>query len=240
MSFNHKSITRTVQGETDKRIIVSHPLPLARAISYGNNWTRIRIGIRLSFRRSTNWVSPPLMYFGLSSGSDALPGTATPNHFIGLSNVESNTITMASGNPYLTLTGTNKQYFNRIANGSVTRFPQTNNNYFSMYHVLNGRSGIIIEIQKGEASWTLQGWTSRTDVWNVTPEIFKDGMGRTSLPTGIDSSSPWSNMSASGNTKTFSIDEETNGYLDTVCFSWLGYGEDNAFEISDIDYAVLA
>lgn len=225
---DHKSITRTVNGETDRRLIVRHPLPLARTISAGSNWNQIRFIMRLCTRRKTSWTSAPKLYIGMSSGATALPGTSTPNHFYGVSSISN---WGASGSiTYFATSGAGAQqicYQNGVA--STAAFTTNSGESWNAGHMDANRQMFGIEFIKG-SPWTVKVFgTSYTA--NMTLTDFKNAIDSTlATPPGMA-------LRASG---TFTIDEATYGALDTFCFAFIHNSEDNCFEVSDIDYAVLA
>lgn len=227
----HEIVERTVNTETDKRALVDnlHP-PLVRKMAVGSDWTKLRIGMRVSSRRSTAWSSPPYFYFGLCAGLEAPPGSATPNHFVGIRSSGVNW-DVSSGNPSWFPNNSNSFGRCMIQDGatSYTAVSASGNPSY-IWESSQGRTCIFLDLTKG-ATWTITPviqYASNSFALNATADEFR------ALMEVAEFSSPLL-IRGEG---TMSVDESTYGELDSVCFAFLG--STDGFEVSDIAYAVLA
>ena len=80
-----KTILRSVGGVNDVRAALSNST-LRRLLSIGSNWTKLRVGVRMSILDSGgNITGSPRFVIGLcaSSGNPVNNGSATTGHFVG-------------------------------------------------------------------------------------------------------------------------------------------------------------
>src|SRR5690606_3245991 len=94
MALTAEIVTRTISGETDKRLRISDGYYVRRVSELigDDTWTKIRILMRVSFlteKAYGNYTGYPSWFFGLCTGTDSPPGTVSPQHFAGL---ESNSV----------------------------------------------------------------------------------------------------------------------------------------------------
>lgn len=225
----HETIQRTIAGETDSRLIVdnAHTTPV-RTLLMGSSWNSMRLAIRVSCSRTSDYTSPPSFYFGLTSGKTAPPGSVTPNHFIG---VKSNTQTWR----YRTTFGSPECIqlsFNSclIANGSESGsiFGAQGDTFNTPTFSINtsGRSVFMLEIIKG-SPWTLKMWSLLSNSTyashrNKTVEELQSFIQQGTVPTGFIESS----------TTAFTPNEATYGYFDSACVYFSG--TPTTFEVNDI------
>lgn len=230
MAITKNIVTRyLVTGENDKRIQIAGGA-IARTLKMGANWTHLRIGMRWSTTRSyadgTTWPSPPPFWFGICSGKVNVPGTLSPAHFFG---IKTRTSVAWDMNNLTNLACRLCVDACHIAAGveSLAVFGATNAGVrVGCFDAAKNRvSGIILDIVKGDPTWTISGrWTAGNVTTNgPTLTNFKDAMNGASLL----------NQAAPPPTDTsFSPNEAAHGVLDTLVFSF-----PNAtfpFEISDL------
>jgi len=226
----HEIVQRTLSGEVKNGVLLDnlHP-PLVRTMDIGNDWTTLRIAVRISTQRTAVTTSPQFFYLGVCSGTTAPPGSTTPNHFIGCSTTSANwtygaTTGMGFGWRYL-----------KIVNGvetAVNAFASADANGPCIANNTVARSVLKLEITKG-ATWTIRSTYRRSGnlAGTCTNAAFEELMGAS---IGALPSVHSNNITNS----TLTVDETTNGPLDTICCVFLD--PNGPFEVYDFKYAKLA
>ena len=230
-------VERTISGETDKRLQIAGG-HYVRKLDVGSDWTIMRVGMRLSTNRTTSWATPPKLYAGLVSGTSAPPGTATPNHFLGLRTNASNWNYTSS---YSLGLGVWQTTANSVQTGKselgAESFASSSPSKILYAGVSTTRhTGLFFTIRKSASTWEFEHFIQGNE-WNYDLTRFIDCMNATDF-TGSAGSALY--FVDGVNSTGLTVDEATYGALDTVCFSWLGEGASNAFEISDIAVRRLA
>lgn len=233
-------VQRIIRSETEKRLVLTAE-QCGRVLEVGSNWSKLRIGGRISSTRYSNWSSPPSFNIGLSAGTSNMVGDATPQHFLGVRTnsvgwiyspsgteggaLETNLSTVRIVNGVVTATGIGHQTNVYTANRPSIACAYDNGNSTQVI------SAIFIEITKGSPNFNVKVWSnvigsvSNTRVaQHVTAARFNDAMSAEAIPEGNG------NWIAIGNTD-YAIDEATNGYFNALNIAWLGTG--SSFEISD-------
>jgi hypothetical protein len=247
----NQAITRTVRGETKKRLSIEGSY--IDSLIVGATWTKIRLGMRFSVTHNASVSSPPSIYFGLASSSGNVVGQPTPKHFLG---VKTNAATWGYGQS--TINGsllTSGMSTVRIISGSESanaigvqggNIVLNNNAPVLACSTTDGTDdssallyGYFIEITKGSPNYNIALWAvgstdssnSQRPNRNITNEKFMDYMDAASPPTGTNQ------LVAIGNTN-YAINEATDGVLDTVNVAWMG----SAFpiEIANLEVKVVS
>lgn len=232
MALTAEIVTRTISGETDKRLRISDGYYVRRVSELigDDTWTKIRILMRFSFlteKANGDYKGYPSWFFGLCTGTDSPPGTLSPQHFAGL---ESNSNTLR-----VTTSGA---YFARQSHNGTDPIPtvykggiKTSGSYIFLSGTIS-RSAARLPSYYG-ITFTRNSPTSMSCVWYVkgasSVDDFASALEATAdVPGNAD------------NNTSFSLepDETTYGELDSVCFSFLG--DVDSFEISDLAVKRLA
>lgn len=222
----HETVSRTISSEVDERALLDngHP-PLARLFSIGDDWTSIRVGIRLSTTRATAWSTVPSFYFGVCSGLSNPAGTVSPNHFVGVTSIMDWT---TIGDAFRLWSATSNARLVKFESGSAaTATPSSAGTlYCGKSSVL--RSVLYLDITKGSPNWTIKGYGG-TYFTDQTLSVFKANMNASGAPP-----SPIT-LVING---TIAVDEATYGAMNAVNLAFLS-GSD-PFEISDVDYKKIS
>lgn len=230
-------VKRTISGVDDQRVVVDNSKsPWVRTMAIGSNWTKIRIGLRIgTTRAAVTWPTMPYFYFGIGAGVESVPNVAGCPNFVGISSntqgmegTNANYATIGSGSggrPWRTVV---------VQNGSESSVaPNTNTIFTRINRVSYGLSLWFLELEKSGGNMNLNLYRSSWSDNNVgTLSDFRDCMDSVTIP------SPFNENGLQTNQRTVAVDEPTYGYFDTICISFLS--PTDGFEISDIDYAVLA
>lgn len=224
-------VERTVLSVTDKRIVLGAE-QLGRTISIGTNWNKIRIGMRCSTTYTS--TSPLPLLFGLCSGTTAMAGDATPEHFVGVRfDVAGWGVTNYTG--FLSAYG----WACKIVDGTAT---QTGNDSTGawMAKTANCTGALMLEITKGSPNFTISkirsiGTTSGTPTYSsedITQALFEQAMLSAASPPSIAGHiGQWAS-------NTIAVNEATDGYLDTINIKW---GDPVAtLDINEIAWARLS
>lgn len=224
-------VERTVNSETDQRLVVDGAY-YARPLRWGNDWTKIRVGVRFGVNRTSAWTSPPYFYMGLSSGSAAFPtnNVAGCPQFFGW-RTNSDWVYNTDIDRTIANNSTSGKKKVVVKNGTTTESDVTTANYLYARTSTVRRACMIMEITKG-SPWSLNLYSQNDSTAEITLAIFNDAMQAGTISTTYF---PYTSLAT-----TETVDEATYGDLDTLVLSWLGTGNSNAFEISDIAVAKLS
>lgn len=226
-------VTKTANGETDKRLVVLENA-VRRKSKIGTNWTYARVVMRLATSRNSAWTNPPAWWFGMMSGTSDPPGSATPQHFIGVKNKNdwtnsTNYIEMGTGI-------TRTKYEGGLASNEDVA-SVTGVHVLNCFKTPSGRSIWALEIIKPPQSAYSPNWEIRMyaslNSSNCTPTEFQNVL---SAPIDSLGSVLGNNMIASSG-RPIAINEGTYGMLDTGVFSWMDDTE--SFELCDFDVVVV-
>ena len=231
-------VERTVNGETEKRLQLSKAYYLRKIKE--TEWTKLRVFFRISTCRDSAWASPPRFYMGLCAGNSAPGVVASPAHFAGWWNRTTDdwNYDVSKGLGVF-------QNRSSYAGGRIGKFENGvetsgNGGFNSPNHYIKnigqGHSVIGFVFRKGSPNWEFSAYCvyGSYDI-DYTPDRFSDLINVADF--GYFDLVDNANYRILGTYEplgALAIDETTYGTLDTVCFSWLGEGAENAFEISDI------
>lgn len=150
-------LLRTISSIDDKRAVLANS-QIARTLTIGNSWTKIRVGIRYSYLDpGANLTSTPRFVIGVCSGTSNIYGDSTTTNFIGAISDRS-TWTYTAGTPPYFVNGGGSIY-------PVTRVGSTTTIDGSSLHALpqvalgadtGYRSLFAVEIEKGSPNYTVQ------------------------------------------------------------------------------------
>ena len=226
----------TFGSENDGRIVLSNSA-IARKLSVGNGWTRIRICARICLEDTGgNIVGAPTSWVGVLSDPNGLNGPLTSNtsHFVGVKTA-GGTMTRYSG--YYGLSGSDGVAVKKVK-GTTTVSSSTA--YISgvrdvSNRVSTARSLCVVEIKKGSTSFTCQSvsptntnaMTQDYSMLNVKTLMNIDTMsGVSDYLSGV--SSTWTTSSA----LSVAVSESNDGPLNGICIAW--NRADAPMHISDV------
>lgn len=223
----------------DKRLVLASGQAL-RGPSYGNTWTKIRIGLRLTVPVIASVTGTPNLVIGVCNGTSAGFADLLTNNFCGIRTTSGTWV--FGGTP--AVDGYNSQVVwkvcKRIAavltdhgTGAITG---ATNTYVAGTESI--RSAVIIQIEKGSPNYTFRivvpssATAGQTDV--------SDGQFKQFMELDASLSSPGSiitNYTTFVSNNTLAMDE-TNGDLDTINIFWDRTAVD--CQISDVDHRLVA
>ena len=220
-------VNRVISTVSDNRLSLLGE-SWARTMSGGNDFTKLIIGMRLSLNDYTERTNMARWYFGLTSGTSAPPGSATPNHFVGVT-TQANPGWHVGSADCVEIGYTAKNTTSKIIAGTETI---TSTNAAPAQFIVGRAStktvGMFFQFEKS-TNWTLNCYcTPVTD--NCDLATFLTYMN---VSTIVGAGTLVSVLATAA--KTISVDEATNGNLDTICISWPS--EVAALEISDVAWA---
>lgn len=146
-------VSRTYSSVVDQRISL-HNDYIARTMSIGTNWTRVRIGFRWSLNDGGTIVAAfsPFFWAGLCSGTTNPVGAQTPTNWFGFW-WKNPSIQWSPGSNVYSQLGGSGMTPSKIVNGV-----QTNGTSFGSFYIsglTSVRSFMILEITKGSPNWQL-------------------------------------------------------------------------------------
>ena len=149
--MSHRIESITVSEVLDKRLIQRNG-QAARVLSIGNDWTRIRIGVRVTSTSLNVGLGVSKFYLGLmsnpSSGMENGPLGNTTNHFVGF--LSTTGLWALSTSPIHHYANVNHSFSKKI-NATVTS-AATYQPFFSAVSTV--RLAMVIEIVKGSPNFT--------------------------------------------------------------------------------------
>lgn len=209
-----------VTVSASKRLDLSNGQALRRPI-YLNNWTTVRIGLRLCFPSAAAIVGTPRLYIGMGSGLTAGVGDATTTNFIGVVTNGATWSRSLSGAQAYTLIG-GIIVVKKV--GVTTTFHGTGNmtatNHGSMDAAF--QSVILVEITKGSPNYTVNVGLPTSNSGVIAVNITDANMDAyMSLPIGMAGIGAVSNPNivavTTNNTLAMS---EVAGVLDCLQIYW--------------------
>jgi hypothetical protein len=146
-------ISRTISAATDKRAKITNG-NIFRKLAMGNNWTKIRIGLQMSFDGSATVSGTPRFAVGLQSGIINSYG-AGPDNFLGVRfNSSMSTLDWTSDTVNYYRTSVAPVVTKKIGGTDTDGSNLGSNVYFSSAPA-TARTGFLIEITKGSPNYTV-------------------------------------------------------------------------------------
>lgn len=225
-------VTKTVSSEANQRLSLTSAA-YVRPMDFGSNWSHIRIAARVAVNINTGTtdIPAPNFFLGLTSGSSAVPGTATPNHFLGIRTPSSISFFNNEANYVFTSNTASSSLGCMIIDGVETTSITGNTfGYTFLGNASTMATVFCIEIIKGSPNYTIDYSSSINGGVYPTSAIFENIMA--------SGASVFGDMRIKLNDAPFAVDEATNGPLDSICLSW---GSPTVeLEILDLNFARLA
>lgn len=228
-------ISRTISSIEDRRIQLAGS-NIARKMSILDDWTTLRIGLRVCFVPSTPGTGfvltgTPVFAFGVCSGVVNTYGSESPSHFVGIRTTSTSTEYKISGNDIYGATSTTSGctwLATRYQNGSLTSGASGKFGAFSA-ELATIRSCLFLQLDKvgGNISVQLYAPTdvgAKTDISQGSFFNVMEGVTMTGL----------SNYTLNSAETISTLDEATYGVLDTVNVFWDRITQ--KMEICDIAY----
>ena len=225
----------TAAGISDNRLQVINK-GYARKMEIGSSWTSIRIAARFSIRTDTPPITIPFLYFGLSAGTSSIPGTASPAHFLGMGLAQGIVLNASdSSSLYRADASANTRHLAQWKSGVKSETIGTGAGLYPMLPKGGFARGMwMMEITKGSPNFAVKGYMWINTNSEMTRSVFNDMLQNGSAGT------------ISGNLVTRawvgdvtpSVDEATDGYLDSLCIAW-GH-ETIALDLADMAFKDLS
>jgi len=220
--------TVTIGGIVDKRLVLGNA-QVARVLNVGT-WTTLRIGVRFCFDDFGGIVyGPPRLCIGLLSSPSGTNGPLgeTTSHFVGFRTAANFLRTTTAGIVYYAITTNGVEFCSKVGNTVTSLFNSFSNNMSAT--PATNIWPIFIELTKAGPGSPVN-WSMSLIHWNqtiVNRHITKAEMltametsNSTTLTAYMDSlisGTPYTNNPVTG---TISVNEATNGTLDSVCVAW--------------------
>ena len=229
---------RTISAVDDKRIQLSNSCCARKwTTDLGTSWTKIRVGARVSITDSgATLTSTPRFAFGIQSGiSNLFLDAGGPTHWAGVVSYE------ASWGRYVTpvkydLSGesgpcmkVSKKIATSLTEGSTVASARI----CIADATVASRIVMFLDITKGSPNFTFNLFTWQNNIGN-------GAMGDVTLATYLAQivlASP-SITNHAAESATLAVDEASNGYFDSVGFSW--NRTDALIELSDVTVVRLS
>jgi hypothetical protein len=233
-------VSRTISSILDKKVALSNGF-IAREMSIGSDWTKLRIGMRLSvdlLGGSSNLVGVKL-YAGLCSGTANTVGQATTTNFIGVraGGATGEGYTYAAGPPKkITRNGGGGGMMKKVGS-TITAGSADGNLFYNFADVsANVRLAWLLEITKGSPNYTAQ-------VINNNNGTLGADISYTSLASAMDAGTMAGAQTALGGVYGLSGSlslafDEVAGALNAVNISWSHTSA--KLEVSEVLYARIA
>jgi len=219
-------ISRTINGEVDQRLSINGE-EIGRTISIGSDWTKLRIGMRITMLGSTAIGTSMPLAIGLSSGTAKMYADPSTTHFVGF----------RTGATAWTISGShhipgNWEKLVKVG-GIVSSSAITWTNTPVIPRPETKRGQFFLDITKGSGA-TPTSWILNIDSYAA------NNSSDVNLPGFIASMQTLNDVNATAFTgdTSITVDEEANGTLDTINIAWLGTAGN--IELSDIGYTRLA
>jgi len=200
----------------DRRLEIGGAEAIRKPI-YADNWTRLRIGLQLSFNGVASSISgTPRFAFGVCNGNANVQVAATADHVVGFkTNVT--TMTYSAGPPsYFSWTAAH-HFFKKVG---VTETTSAFTSIFGgIVNTTANRSGWFIEIVKGSPNFSMtygRPIGSAPIQADMTDDQFQAVM---ELASFSDIGTIISNYGVS-TTITLAVDEVANGVLNNLFVYW--------------------
>lgn len=221
-------VNRTNGSDVDKVISLANE-QMARTLTVGSDWKRIRIGIRYEISSSYASISNPLFAWGIGAGTSSLYNSNTTTYFLGYDNDISKTWSNAT-NQYSTDDISSSRFIQKI-NNSITVFHYDRTYFDSVASNGKHRRILYMDMKKDivdPGMWLINysfdaynGWGSGAD---YSSSIFYSDITNDTSSVSDQHSNP----------KTFyvPVSESVYGTLDTLIFYW--NKTNPPIEISDV------
>lgn len=202
-------LLKSPSGVDDKRIKLANA-QFARPFDVGT-WSKIRVFCRMSINdNAIMGVGNTIMMFGLCSGTTNLPGDATTQHAVGLG---TNSTWTSSSASYYSAVGI---FLSRI--GTTLSFDLGGGSAGTIGFGRNDagiqRGLYFLDITKGSPNWTFHYFT-RNGSTAVVDVSYDTMMSIAEIETGMSLTGH-----VLGTSRSFPVDEGTNGALNSVCMWW--------------------
>ena len=219
------SIDSVTIGGTEDRRFTLDSTDAARAISIGSNWSRIRVGCRLSFQDSGgNIAGTPRLYVGMLSNPTANlsngPLGGSTSHFVGLIANTVNWVRTGGTPTYYTVnTG---GWFGKKIGGAITTVAGVGVSAVFVAMPTLRRTALFVDIIKGSPNFTIRfALNQGLPVDWISEDHVKVAM-RLSDSTVINTYATSVGYTGynTGSVGSLAVDEGVNGALNAVCVGW--------------------
>lgn len=229
----------TINGEDDGRLVLGNAQVAAKLVPLDNGWTRLRIGVRLSFEDiGSNITGTPVFWIGaMSNPSSSMangPLSSTTSNFVG---IKTNSPTWVrtvggAGAPILYdwSNGSGWVMIHKSQNSTQTGTSNIGgvNKYVSA-STSSYRSAIIVDIKKGGSGFTGSMLViGNTNVPDISLQKMKNAMEQSALTSAA------TELTGSYSTviDNFVACDESSGSLNAICVAWDRFA--SKVHISDI------
>jgi hypothetical protein len=235
------STIEIINRSGDKRLLLAQS-QLARTMAIGSDWAKLRVGVTMSLDGAQeNITGTPRLLMGLNSGTSNLPFDETPGHFIG---VRTNVASMTYAGTALSygISDTIQLYKNLAGVETTSNLTSARNMGISRasenHDYVNGPSVStwFLDLEKVDAStmgvvFASQEYAANED-HGLTESAFKQAMTLEDIADAVVFGTQ-----AKTSSGTVSIDEASDGFLDTICIAW---DRLISLEVSKVSFARLA
>lgn len=208
-------LSRTIGALVDKKL-KCYPGGYAGVLQAGNTWNTIRIGLHFAFDGAATLAGTPRLIVGMNAGKAATFGDLSCSHFLGyVLSAASFTYNAGGGIPYFSFTSNNRP---TIKIGTTESYGTTANLSMNASAGPTVRNAFLLEITKGSPfgiRYVTPGGAAQAQV-DITQAVFESLMNMTNM---TDAGSVVSGYFAP-TAQTMTVDETTNGDLDTIFFMW--------------------
>lgn len=201
-------------GDTDQRIVLGVS-QYAQKLSIGSTWNKLRIGARFAFDDLGGNAAAMDFYFGLMSN----PNASLDNGPLG--NETSNYIGWRSQTDFVRVAGPPATYSMTTSTKAATKVGSTitpiGGNIVSRVSATPAslRLGILAEITKG-TPWTIAiASHPATTIADISLAGLIGALENASFTTGATSINLAGSVAVNA-----TVDEVTNGYIDSICVGW--------------------
>lgn len=188
-----------------------------RSPIYTNTWTKIRIGLQLSFDAVAASISGnPLIAFGVCNGSSNVLITPTSDHVIGFRSMSN--LTHNAGPPAYFTGASTPDFFKRVGS-TVTTVSNAGTMFYS--NATSIRSGLFLEITKGSPNYSF-AWGSPNTA-GATQSDLTDTEFLAMMQLATFNTAGISGIKANYtvySTSVLAVNEGTDGALDHIFVYW--------------------
>lgn len=212
----------TNSSTASKRIQLSNG-QMARRMIYLNNWTTIRIGLRLTVPSAANIVGTPRLWVGVGSGTAAAVGDAITTNFIGLYTSGATWSRLTNVSPAIAYCVTTGRPVKKVG-ATITDTGANFSNNITLPLSDTFLSLILLEITKGSPNYTIiAGMATSITAFNgvALPGITEAQMDQyMTLPIGMTGITTVTNAGYNVATSQNLAMSEVAGNLDAVQVYW--------------------
>lgn len=210
--MSNSIVTRTI-GTADKRLSLGNGQG-ARLLEYLTTWSKVRIGLRLSFNGAANITGTPQLFVGMCSDTANAYADVSTDNSVGISVVTSTWTYAGSPAYYGAIQGVARSRVGTTTTDSST----FGSSVYLPADVATNRSALIVEITKGSPftvsavhpSTTGGAQTDISDAQIVSMMEASTMTGAAAIVSGYGAQTPL-NMT---------IDEAGDGYLNALNIFW--------------------